>query len=243
MSLRMGLPLTLILSAGGWLLNLLSMGGHVDSQRVNSQNISSQTGSQIGSQTVSQIGSQTEHQTNWRMHWQADIQTAGKSENPGLAMTWRVLETRTLNGKTYALFGSDEQTNPYEGDTSTQELRSLLCLRKGGLPEPEGLPEPTTTPGGALRGSWSGGEVLIVPNVQGTALRSQAVADRMCEYVGRATGRGIGFRMAEFHDGDQQAGWAGWDFWAEAYAAENGLPDATARYWVQINDQPAANPW
>jgi hypothetical protein len=47
--------------------------------------------------------------------------------------------------------------------------------------------------------------------------------------------------MAEFHDGDQHAGVAGWDFWAEVSSID-GLDNPNIRYWVQINDQPA-NPW
>jgi hypothetical protein len=164
-----------------------------------------------------------------------------RSPSPKKAMTWRVLNTTTINGKYYALFGSDELTNPYRGDTDSNEVRSLLCLQKNNLPAPLGLPTSMTTAGGALRGSWSGGRVVIVPDVQASTLTSQGLADEKCHLQGRQVTGEDAFRMAEFHDGDQQAGWAGWDFWAEVSSIE-GLENPNIRYWVWINDQPA-NPW
>jgi hypothetical protein len=167
--------------------------------------------------------------------------TNDRSQSSKKAMTWRVLNTVTIDGKKYALFGSDHLTNPYQGDTDINEVRSLLCIQKNNLPAPLGLPTATTTPGGALRGSWSGGRVLILPNVQASTLTSQVLADEKCRLHGiQVTGEN-GFRMAEFHDGDRQAGWAGWDFWAEASLIE-GLDNSDIRYWVQINDR-LANPW
>jgi hypothetical protein len=156
-------------------------------------------------------------------------------------MTWWVLNTATIEGKKYALFGSDNLTNPYQGDTDINEARSLLCMQKNNLPAPLGLLTAATTPGGALRGSWSGGRVLILPNVQGSTLTSQVLADEKCRLQGLQVTGENGFRMAEFHDGDQLSGWAGWDFWAEVSSIEE-LDNSDIRYWVQINDQPA-NPW
>jgi hypothetical protein len=157
------------------------------------------------------------------------------------AMTWRVLNNTTIDGKKYALFGSDNLTNPYQGDTDINEVRSLLCIQKNNLPAPLGLPTSTTTPGGALRGSWSGGRVLIVPNIPAKTLTSQSLADEKCRLQGLQITGENGFRMAEFHDGDKRAGLAGWDFWAEVSSIE-GLDNSNIRYWVQINDQPA-NSW
>jgi hypothetical protein len=164
-----------------------------------------------------------------------------RSQSPKKAMTWRVLNTATIGGKKYALFGSDNLTNPYQGDTDINEVRSLLCIQKNNLPAPLGLPKATTTPGGASRGSWSGGRVLIIPNVQASTLTSQVLADEKCRLQGLQVTGENGFRMAEFHDGDQLSGWAGWDFWAEVSSIE-GLDNSDTRYWVQINDQ-RANPW
>ncbi len=160
------------------------------------------------------------------------------------AMTWKMLTSPlVLNGKTYVLFGSDNGqpggTNAYNGDTSINEYRSLLCINKTGAPTPAGLPPSSVTPGGATKTSWSGGTVLVIPNIQGKQLTSQAVADKMCGQVGQITRGTSGYRMAEFHDGTGLN--AGWSFWAEAYSDINGLAPST-RYWVNINDQPA-NPW
>jgi hypothetical protein len=164
--------------------------------------------------------------------------TNNYSQSAKKAMTWRVLDTVTIDGKKYALFGSDNLTNPYQGDTDINEVHSLLCIQKNNLPAPLGLPTTTTTPGGALRGSWAGGRVLILPNVQASTLTSQVLADEKCRLQGLQITGENGFRMAEFHDGNRQAGW---DFWAEAYLIE-GLDNPGIRYWVQIKDQPA-NPW
>jgi hypothetical protein len=156
------------------------------------------------------------------------------------AMTWSVLQSYDTGQKRYVLFGADQLTNPYEGDTNIQESRALLCLKKLNLPLPSELPATTTTPGGALRGSWSGARVVILPQVKGAELTSLEVANERCRLAGVKTWKEDGFRMAEFHDGDQKAGWAGWDFWAEIPASQR---IDNKRYWVWINDQPPANPW
>jgi hypothetical protein len=157
------------------------------------------------------------------------------------AMTWSVLDIVILKGIPYALFGTDALTNPYHGDTDTNAVLPLLCFKKMGLSRPAGLPNSSTTNGGALRGSWSGGKVLVVPDVHGKTLTSQSVADEYCRRQGLQILGEDGFRMAEFHDGDRNAGWAGWDFWADASAMPS-LRISDMRYWVSINDQPA-NPW
>ena len=156
-------------------------------------------------------------------------------------MTWTVLNMVILNGKTYALFGSDASTNPYHGDTDTNAVLPLLAIKKMGLPTPAGLYGATRTNGGAMRGTWSGGKAIVVPDVQGSSLTSQAIADLQCRLQGLKVLGEDGFRMAEFHDGDRSAGIAGWDFWADASAIET-LQISGQRYWVSINDQ-SANPW
>jgi hypothetical protein len=156
-------------------------------------------------------------------------------------MTWSVLNIVILNGTPYALFGSDAITNPYHGDTDTNAVLPMLGIKKNGFPQPAGLPCPNTTNGGALRGSWSGGKAIIVPDIKGTILTSLSIADELCCRQGLEVLGEDGFRMAEFHDGDRHAGRAGWDFWAEASAISD-LKIGDIRYWVQIDDQPA-NPW
>jgi len=163
------------------------------------------------------------------------------------AMTWTVLNMVILNGKTYALFGSDASTNPYHGDTDTNAVLPLLAIKKMGLPTPAGLYGSTRTNGGAMRGTWSGGKAIVVPDVQGNSFTSQEIDDVHCQVQGLRVLGEDGFRMAEFHDGDRSAGgadWAGragWDFWAEAVAIET-LQISGQRYWVSINDR-SANPW
>lgn len=154
------------------------------------------------------------------------------------AMTWGVLDLIILNGKPYALFGADAFTNPYSGDTDINAFLPLLCIKKMNLPKPARLPNPIATNGGALRGSWSGGKVIAVPDVQGKQLTSHSVADVLCRLQGFEVLREDGFRMAEFHDGEENAGW---DFWADV-SAMSMLKISDTRYWVSINDQPG-NPW
>lgn len=153
-------------------------------------------------------------------------------------MTWTVLNMVMLNGKIYALFGSDASTNPYHGDTDTNAFLPLLAIKKMGLPTPNGLYGANGDNGGAMRGAWSGGKVIVVPDVQGNSLTSQAIADLQCRLHGLKALGEEGFRMAEFHDGGRNAGW---DFWADA-SAIGTLQISGQRYWVSINDQ-AANPW
>lgn len=156
---------------------------------------------------------------------------------PKKAMTWSVLNRLSIDGKQYALFGSDNLTNPYVGDTELSAVHSLLCIKPSNLPIPSTLPNSTLTPGGARRQSWSGSKVTIVPDVSGNTLTSQAIADEKCRLQGLKVSGEDGFQMAEFHDGG--AG-AGWDFWAEVTPAD--LSNLNHRFWVSINDQ-SANPW
>jgi hypothetical protein len=162
------------------------------------------------------------------------------------AMTWGVLDAKTASdGTPYFLFGSDSQTNPYDGDTSTSETLNLLCIKKENLAKPSVLPNTTTTPNGAVRGSWSGGKALVVFDVAGTSLTSKAAADNLCNYTGESTLGISGFQMAEFHDGNKSEGWVGWDFWADGSKVvlnPSGQSLTNRRFWVYINDQPA-NPW
>ena len=143
----------------------------------------------------------------------------------------------------YVLVGADSHSNAYNGDTSTTHAGGLLCLAVQGLPKPNGLPPPVVTPGGALKNSWSGGYLFVVPSVLGTDLTSPAVADNMCATYGAQKFNVHGARMAEFHDGDNAAGWAGWGFWARALkSAMSPNNSYDGRLWIKINDQ-NSNPW
>ena len=144
--------------------------------------------------------------------------------------------------KDYILVGADSVSNPYNGDTSTADANSLLCIYALGLPKPAGLPAAVTTPGGALKNSWSGGKVFLVPHVTGTSITSPAVGDNLCATWGEQTFHTHGARMAEHHDGARSEGWAGWGFWAEKLTPSQGPQSYDGRLWVKINGQ-SSNPW
>ena len=144
--------------------------------------------------------------------------------------------------KDYILVGADSVSNPYNGDTSTANANSLLCIYALGLPKPAGLPAPIKTPGGALKNSWSGGKLFLVPHVTGTSITSPAVGDNLCATWGEQTFGTHGARMAEHHDGANSEGWAGWGFWAEKLSPAQGQQNYDGRLWVKINGQ-RSNPW
>nr|MDT0657971.1 S8 family peptidase [Micromonospora sp. DSM 115978] len=158
------------------------------------------------------------------------------SSNP-MAMTWRVKEQRPDN---LVLVGSDEQTNPYQGDTPETTSLPVLCLQQTGAPIPAGI-----TPD--FYNGWSAGSLALTAPVPGTQLTSFAVASQRCEAT-----FGGGWRMAEFHDGYYLAPRlpglpgiprppaiprpSGWSLWG------HGTLPTTGRFWAAINDQ-LANPW
>jgi hypothetical protein len=153
---------------------------------------------------------------------------SGGSAAPGYGTA--APSTAASAGGTYVLVGYDEVSEGYHGDTPTNALLPVLCLRAAGLPDPGGLTPPGSTPGGSTRRSWSGAEVALTEPVAGFSLTSRGAADALC-----AARLGGGWRMAEFHDGGRGAGY---DFWARA-----GMGDfAASRFWVAIDDQ-RANPW
>jgi starvation-inducible outer membrane lipoprotein len=69
------------------------------------------------------------------------------------AMTWTTLQINKSwnNEKSYALVGSDINTNPYIGDTLITEALPILCIKKQDLAKPDFI-SPHLTPGG--RCSW-----------------------------------------------------------------------------------------
>jgi len=73
----------------------------------------------------------------------------------GKALTWAIFQNFTSsNGNFYVLFGHGGGSNPYEGDTSINERRSLLCIRpltEGSRQAPPEMSPSSITPGGANR--------------------------------------------------------------------------------------------
>ena len=199
----------------------------------------------------------------------APVQSEAERRAPKKAMTWVIRNVQTSRTTltsypstsgtphTSVLFSSDAVTstlgtNPYVGDTPITERRSLLCVSKEArYSQPKDLRTgERVTPGGSNRDTWSNRRIVVVPNVLGSDLTSDKVANQKCSMAGRLTLNDPNFRMAEFHDGTGSN--PGWAFWTEGYSIQDGLDaqpqnpqikgSSVARYWVCINDQPA-NPW
>ena len=159
-------------------------------------------------------------QTNY--HYESCAITDGYSAGHA-GMTWRSLENRP--GVVHV--GSDNVTNPYNGDTAPNVSLPVLCLRYDGSATPSNVSPD-------FYNGWAGGPVALTPAVQGSTLTSRATADSLC-----SSNFGAGWRMGEFHDGRygpslQYSG--GWSWWAY------GNIPVGQRFWAAINDQPA-NPW
>jgi hypothetical protein len=147
------------------------------------------------------------------------------------AMTWRVKEQRADG---VVLVGSDQQTDPYQGDTSPSASLPILCRLDTGAPIPAGI-----TPD--QYNGWAGGSVALTAPVPGSALTSFTAASRIC-----AGTFGPDWQMAEFHDGyyviqrfpgrPPIVARSGWNLWAHGPVA------ADTRFWVSIDDQPG-NAW
>ena len=138
-------------------------------------------------------------------------------------MTFTVLEQ--VPG--YVRVGADGVTNPYAGDTTVDQYRSLLCVNVDQRPAPSSISFD-------FYNGWVRGSLQVTSPVQGSALTSRARADEIC-----AQTFGFGNRMAEFHDGYYGPGFAyagGWSFWGA------GSITTGTRFWTAIDDQPA-NPW
>lgn len=163
----------------------------------------------------------------------------GATKTSKRAMTWTLYKT---SGNS-ALFARDEVTNAYQGDTLISERRSLLCVSQAAnLEKPKNLiTGESTSPGGASVLTWSRRQAFAIPDVLGSSLTSEAVADGKCAAAGKVIYGHSRWRMAEHHDGTGPN--PGWSFWAKTYGGVQGMDRVrTVRYWVKINDQPA-NPW
>jgi hypothetical protein len=118
------------------------------------------------------------------------------------------------------------------GDTVCTQLRPLLCIYKPAPP----FPVPMGVKNSDRYSRWSGGVVATTQPVAGNTFPNISAtpgtdADSYCKAQ-----FGTGWRVAEFHDG-----W-GWNF--QAYGGTVSAPAVpSTRFWVHINDQPAANCW
>jgi hypothetical protein len=140
----------------------------------------------------------------------------------------------TSNAQTGTITVGCSGCDAYHGDTACTELRPLLCIYK---PTPP-FPLPKGVNNSDQYNLWSGGVVATTQPVAGNTfghisagMPLSPAANDYCQAQ-----FGPGWRVAEFHDG-----W-GWNF--QAYGGTVGAPTVpSTRFWVHINDQPAANCW
>ena len=119
--------------------------------------------------------------------------------------------------------------NAIHGDTTCSASLPILCIKKAGLPKPEGLP----TCDNAMNCAWSGGQLALTPPLQGCLLTNAAKADELC-----STYAGAGYVQAGWHDG-RAGGGNGYGFFAQSNLFNGTAP---TRFWVSISDQ-KANCW
>lgn len=169
----------------------------------------------------------------------------------GKGMTWGIeqrlprLDITLVSCNGAPLKKGNKGCDPYQGDTSCLRKLPILCLRPQGLPRP---PYKMTGKGGAMSSAyyrgWSGGEIRLTEPVRGLRLTGVKRANAICQKQ-----FGVGFRMAEHHDGKYVLGMSatkyfgvtwpgkallssgGWSFYAYGDIEEE------SRFWVHINDQ------
>jgi hypothetical protein len=139
-------------------------------------------------------------------------------------MTWSHTSSNAQTGTiTVGCSGCDAT----HGDTQCTQVRPLLCIYK---PAPS-FPLPTGVSNASQYALWSGGVVATTQPIAGNTFAHSTNASAYCN-----SQFGPGWRVAEFHDG-----W-GWNF--QAYGGTVSAPVVpSTRFWVHINDQPAANCW
>jgi len=151
-------------------------------------------------------------------------------------MTWIHTASNAQTGTISVGCGSSGP-NPCDaghGDTLCTQQLPLLCIYK---PTPP-FQLPLGLPNSNQYNLWSGGIVATTQPVAGNAfsnLSASATPSQNADYYCYLQ-FGPGWRVAEFHDG-----W-GWNF--QAYGGTVSAPTVpSTRFWVHINDQPAANCW
>jgi hypothetical protein len=102
----------------------------------------------------------------------------------------------------------------------------VLCFK------PEQLPVPTNVDNTSQYHKWSGGIVATTPAVPGSNFSTIAAANAYCVSQFDPGNMSSTWRVAEFHDG--------WGWYFQAYG---GVGQPSKRFWVHINDQPAATCW
>jgi len=114
-----------------------------------------------------------------------------------------------------------DSCNPYRGDTTCRTVLPVLCIKTTGAAKPDSVLD-------SFYQGWVNGTLAATSPVMGAVLESVDVATARC-----VAELGVGWRVAEFHDG--QGGWG--------LQGQRGTGfDPNTRYWVRINDQPG-NCW
>jgi hypothetical protein len=143
---------------------------------------------------------------------------------PQNGMTWI---HSASNGQIGTITVGCNGCDPYLGDTPCTHQIPLLCISK---PTPA-FPLPVSLNNADQYNLWAGGVIATSQPVAGSTFANTAAANAYC-----VAQFGANWRVAEFHDG-----W-GWNF--QAYGGTVGAPTVpSTRFWVYINDQPAANCW
>ena len=166
-------------------------------------------------------------------------------------MTWRVgRNLPNLNVVQVGCNGCDA----YTGDTSCSVSLPILCVSKTDFNRPPY--DPLDCNGCAMSNSfyysWSGGYIAITPvSIQGSAIGSQANADRICQkYLGPE------FIAIHHHLGSYVSGMSSTKYFFDTWpTASSGLRQGggwnttgygqisnTGRFWAFISNQPS-NCW
>jgi hypothetical protein len=146
-------------------------------------------------------------------------QTAGTK-----GMTWL---HSISNAQTGTITVGCSNCDAYKGDTVCTQKLPLLCIYK---PTPP-FPLPAGVSNADQYSQWSGGVVATTAPVAGNTFAHSTDATNYC-----VAQFGSSWRVAEFHDGQY------WNF--QAYGGTVKAPAVpSTRFWVHINDQPAANCW
>jgi hypothetical protein len=159
----------------------------------------------------------------------ASAQPAENTEKPAPAPTAKSGLTFMLNGS-FPVSGISQvgcngpdgsKCNPYEGDSSCDIARPLLCFLDLDAPIPASLPV------GNNKNKWSGGVMATTPEMAGSAFSTITDADNYCSKE-----FGKGWKVARFDQGK------GWNF-----RAYGNVGDPKVRMWVEITDQKNGACW
>lgn len=159
----------------------------------------------------------------------AALPPAGCGPGVNCGLTWvKALHTNATGQDTVSCYdytGGTTACDPFIGDTDCKQTRRILCIR----------PDGSASNGfvGSFYNGWAKGNIGLTHGVQGTSLTSLAVADAAC-----VAEFGVGWRMAEHHDGGGGWQWTAYGNLNDVYTVNDPSHTVADRFWVYINDQP-----